>query len=36
MLRKKLTFYLDKGFIRVSKLSAAASILFIRKLDGGL
>jgi hypothetical protein len=36
MLKKKLTFYLDKGFIYVNKLSATTSILFIRKLGGGL
>jgi hypothetical protein len=35
MLRKKLIFYLNKRFIRVSKLSAATLILFIRKLDRG-
>lgn len=36
VLRKTLTEYLDKGFIRVSNSSAASPILFARKPGGGL
>ena len=36
VLRKTLTEYLDKGFIRVSNLPAAAPVLFVRKPGGGL
>ena len=36
VLRKTLTDYLDKGFIRVSKSSAAAPVLFAKKPGGGL
>ena len=36
VLRKALTEYLDKGFIRVSSSPASAPILFIRKPSGGL
>lgn len=36
VLRKELVEYLDKGFIRVSKSSAAAPVLFVRKPSGGL
>ena len=36
VLRKTLTKLLNKGFIRVSNSLAAAPILFIRKLGGGL
>jgi transposase InsO family protein/predicted aspartyl protease len=35
-LRKTLTEYLDKGFIRVSNSPAAAPVLFVRKPGGGL
>ena len=36
VLRRTLTEYLDKGFIRVSNSSTAAPVLFIRKPGGGL
>jgi hypothetical protein len=36
VLRKTLTSYLEKGFIRVSNSLAAAPVLFTRKLGGGL
>ena len=36
VLRKTLTDYLDKGFIRVSNSPAAAPILFAKKPGGGL
>lgn len=36
VLRKTLTDYLDKGFIRVSRSSAAAPVLFAKKPGGGL
>ena len=36
LLRKTLTEYLDKNFIRASSSSAAAPILFAKKPDGGL
>ncbi len=36
VLRKELTAYLDKGFIRVSRSSAAAPVLFVKKPGGGL
>ena len=35
-MRKALTEYLSKGFIRVSSSSAAAPVLFIRKANGSL
>ena len=35
-LRKELTSLLDRGFIRVSRSSAAAPVLFVKKLGGGL
>lgn len=36
VLRKTLNELLDKGFIRVSNSPAAALVLFVKKLDGGL
>ena len=36
VLRKTLTDYLDKGFIRVSNSPAAAPVLFTKKPGGGL
>jgi len=36
VLRKTLTDYLDKGFIRVSNSPAAAPVLFAKKPGGGL
>lgn len=36
VLRKTLTEYLEKGFIRVSHSPAAAPVLFVRKPGGGL
>jgi hypothetical protein len=36
VLRKTLTEYLDKGFIRVSSSPASAPVLFVRKPSGGL
>jgi hypothetical protein len=36
VLRKTLTEYLDKGFIRVSSSPAAAPVLFVKKPNGGL
>ena len=36
VLRKTLTEYLEKGFIRVSNSPAAALVLFVRKPGGGL
>ncbi len=36
ILRRTLTEFLDKGFIRVSNSSAAAPVLFVRKPGGGL
>jgi hypothetical protein len=36
VLRKTLTGYLDKGFIRVSNSSAATPVLFAHKPGGGL
>jgi len=36
VLRKQLTSYLDRGFIRVSRSSAAAPVLFAKKPGGGL
>lgn len=36
VLRKTLTEFLDKGFIRVSNSPASAPILFVRKPGGGL
>jgi len=36
VLRKTLTEYLSKGFIRVSNSPAAAPVLFVRKPGGGL
>ena len=36
VLRKTLTEYLDKGFVRVSNSLAAALVLFVRKPGGGL
>jgi hypothetical protein len=36
VLRKTLTEYLNKGFIRVSSSLAAAPVLFVRKPGGGL
>ena len=36
ILRKTLIDLLDKGFIRVSNSLAAAPVLFIKKLKGGL
>ena len=36
VLRKTLTEYLDKSFIRVSNSSAAAPVLFVKKPGGGL
>ena len=35
-LRKELTSLLDRGFIRVSRSSAAAPVLFVKKPGGGL
>ena len=36
VLRRTLTEYLDKGFIRVSNSPVAAPVLFVRKPGGGL
>ena len=36
VLRKTLTEYLSKGFIQVSNSPAAAPVLFVQKLGGGL
>ena len=36
VLRKTLNEYLDKGYIRASKLEGGAPILFVKKLGGGL
>ena len=36
VLRKTLTELLDNGFIRISNSSAAAPIIFVKKLGGGL
>ena len=36
LLRKTLTEYLDKNFIRISSSLAAAPVLFARKPSGGL
>jgi len=36
VLRKTLTEYLDKGFVRVSNSPAAAPVLFVKKPGGGL
>jgi hypothetical protein len=36
ILRKTLIDLLDKGFIRVNNSPAAAPVLFIKKLGGGL
>jgi hypothetical protein len=36
VLRTTLTDLLDKGFIRVSNLPAAAPVLFVKKPGGGL
>jgi hypothetical protein len=36
VLRKTLTEYLDKGFIRVSSSPASAPVLFVKKPGGGL
>jgi hypothetical protein len=36
VLRKTLTEYLDKGFIRVSSLPASAPVLFVQKPSSGL
>jgi transposase InsO family protein len=36
VLRKTLTDYLDKGFIRASNSSAAAPVIFVKKPGGGL
>ena len=36
VLRKTLTEYLDKGFVRASNSPAAAPVLFVRKPGGGL
>ncbi|KAF9691541.1 hypothetical protein EKO04_010214 [Ascochyta lentis] len=36
VLQQQLTSYLDKGFIRVSKSSASAPVLFVKKPGGGL
>ena len=36
VLRKTLTEYLEKGFIRVSNNFITAPVLFIRKSGGGL
>jgi hypothetical protein len=36
VLRKTLTEYLDKGFIRVNSSLATIPVLFIRKPGGGL
>lgn len=36
VLRKTLTDYLDKSFIRVSSSPAAAPVLFAKKPGGGL
>ena len=36
VLRKTLTELLDNGFIRVSNLLAAAPVIFVKKLGGGL
>jgi hypothetical protein len=36
VLRKTLTNLLNKGFIRVSSLPAAAPVLFVRKPGEGL
>lgn len=36
VLRKELTSYLDRGFIRVSRSSASAPVLFAKKPGGGL
>jgi hypothetical protein len=36
VLRKIFIEFLDKNFIRVSSSPTAASILFIKKLGGGL
>jgi hypothetical protein len=36
VLRLELTSYLEKGFIRVSRSSAAAPVLFAKKPGGGL
>ena len=36
VLRKTLTEYLDKSFIRVSNSPAAAPVFFVKKLGGGL
>ena len=36
VLRKTLTEYLDKGFIRVSNSPAAAPVFFVKKPGGGL
>jgi hypothetical protein len=36
VLRRTLTEYIDKGWIRVSNSPAAALVLFVRKPGGGL
>ena len=36
VLRKTLTEYLDKNFIRINNSPAAAPVLFVKKLGGGL
>ena len=36
VLRKTFSDYLSKGFIRVSNSPTAASVLFVKKLGGGL
>ena len=36
VVKKMLTEYIDKGFIRVSKSPAAAPVLLVRKPGGGL
>ena len=36
VLRKELTHYLDKGYIRASRSSAGAPVLFAKKPGGGL
>jgi hypothetical protein len=36
VLQKELTLHLERRFIRVSRSSAAALVLFVKKLGGGL
>ena len=36
VLKKKLTEYLDKGFIRMNNLSIATPVFLVKKRDGSL